>query len=307
MKKSSTQWRGLVIVSFALSALCAPNAWACEGPSDQTFSSAYALIQAGSLEAAQAQLESLLSPNFSQPEVLNNLAAIAHLKGDTAQTLHWLNKAASVRPTYASILNNLALLSKKNQAAWAPLQLISGLPCKPARFTAMTLAEGKAYVAPPTKIPPYDIDVLSLLALPSDLSQDQSPANARQTVSDKGVQYGPLSLAVRAWAAAWRRQSPKDYLHYYASSFDFSSTGAKNRAQWELLRTKSLTRYQRIELELSGVQMLTLDPDLAQVSFHQRWRANAKTTLESRKVMTWKFEGGRWLIVAEHAKDLHKP
>lgn len=306
MKKYATHWRRLASLSLALQALCASTAWACEGPSHQTFSSAYALIQAGSLGAARTQLESLFSPKFSQPEVLNNLAAIAQLKGDSAQALAWLNQATTLKPPYASIRNNLAL-SKQQPANWTPLQLISSLPCKPVQYTAMTLAEGMAYVAPPRKIPDYDTDVLSGLTLQSDSYQEPFQDEMQDYWAQTDVQSASLSLAVGAWAASWRRQLPKEYLSYYASDFNFADTGASSRTQWERLRTQRLTQYKSIELELSDLQLLALASDLVQVSFHQRWRANAQTTRESKKTMTWQFQQDQWMILAEHAKDLPKP
>lgn len=308
MKISPTQWRSLASLGLALHALCAPNAWACEGPNHQTFSSASALIRSGSFEVAQAQLEGLLSPKFPQPEVLNNLAAVSHLKGNSAKALTWLNQAMALKPTYASIRNNLALLSNKQSANSVPLQLISNLPCEVGQYTAMTLAEGKAYVVPPKNFNIYDADVLSTLALQSDQYpeqyQDESEPEEHEEGLIKAVQLPSLSSAVQAWAAAWRQQSTKDYLRYYASNFNFSDTGARSRSQWERLRTQRLTKYQSIELELSDVNILGLTSDLMQVSFHQRWRANAQTTRESNKTMTWQFQKGHWLILAEHAKDL---
>ena len=132
---------------FSLLLVMVHDASACKSPIEQTFSAAYGQIISGELGQAQLQLDKLFRQSPHQPEVLNNLAALAQLRGNLGQARDLINEASKHRPAYASIFSNRELLSERYSLQASRIQLIANLPCQQDQHLAMTVAMVKTFVS----------------------------------------------------------------------------------------------------------------------------------------------------------------
>ena len=132
---------------FSLLWVMVHDASACKSPIEQTFSAAYGQIISGELGQAQLQLDKLFRQSPHQPEVLNNLAALAQLRGNLGQARELINEASKHRPAYASIFSNRELLSERYSLQASRIQLIANLPCQHDQHLAMTVAMAKTFVS----------------------------------------------------------------------------------------------------------------------------------------------------------------
>lgn len=317
---------------------------ACESPIEQTFSAAYGQIISGELGQAQLQLDKLFRQSPHQPEVLNNLAALAQLRGNPEQARDLINEASKYRPAYASILSNRKLLSGQYSPQAAPIQLIANLPCQQDQHLVMTLAMVKTLasqtgevdfqhekdylLASETWASPSGMELnfladaepdelvepdasgqtaakLNLFPLKLQALPTPTPIPPHAPATTPAIQESEsLQIALQSWARAWREQSTQAYLSFYASTFDYSGTGASSRAQWKQRRTQRLARYQSIQLELTDIQYIKKAAQVVAVSFNQRWQGDALIIFSPGKTMHWKFHQGRWEILTEKSIDL---
>jgi CubicO group peptidase (beta-lactamase class C family)/chromosome segregation ATPase len=104
---------------------------------------------------------------------------------------------------------------------------------------------------------------------------------------------------VRAWAGAWSQQAVDDYLGHYSA--DFQPADGSVRAVWAAQRRKRLRRPKFIEVEISDMQIESLDANRARATFRQAYRADRYHDVVV-KVLDLARDGGRWWIVGELAR-----
>ena len=304
-------------LAFVLSA--AQNVSACETSDDLIFNKAYALIQSGQLDEAQQQLESLSSPS-PRPEVLNNLAAIAQQKNKWERAVSLVSQALVQSPNYASINTNYRLISSSRNV---PLQLIEKLPCKENAHASMNITQAidianksrearyQGELTAPAQANQFelhfDLSELPLSELESADFESNAPQVANPVIQPESLNASKkeanqkiktLELALKRWAKAWQEQSIKDYLDFYARDFNFASTGAGSRVEWERTRRERLSKYKAIKLVLTAVHYKAMADNVMQVRFNQKWQGDRKVILTHGKTMIWRLQQGQWQIIA---------
>ena len=98
------------------------------------------------------------------------------------------------------------------------------------------------------------------------------------------------------WAEAWSQQRADDYLAFYSD--DFQPPADRSREQWQQERRGRIESPSFIDLSLSAVQAIFLDPRRVSIRFHQRYRSDAYEDAVV-KVVVLGWEGDSWRILQE--------
>ncbi|MDO8264713.1 MAG: hypothetical protein Q7T21_16040 [Gallionella sp.] len=130
-------------------------------------------------------------------------------------------------------------------------------------------------------------------ASPTDSSQ-LPPVAASQNKANDGRQK--VSAIVSDWAKAWAAKDADNYLSFYAP--EFRPPHGLARSAWEKQRRNRLSRYRKIEIELSGLTV-SLEKDTATVEFVQSFKADGFSETGLPKRLDLKLHGTRWMIVKE--------
>jgi len=105
-----------------------------------------------------------------------------------------------------------------------------------------------------------------------------------------------IRSAVSAWAQAWAAQDVKRYLASYAPAF--KPPDGQSRKAWEALRRARVSGPRRIQVSVSGVELVRHDDDRAAATFRQDYRSDRYQD-SVRKTLELVRDGERWLIVDE--------
>lgn len=103
-----------------------------------------------------------------------------------------------------------------------------------------------------------------------------------------------------SWAQAWSAQQVEDYLEFYARGF--RPPGGMGRKEWEAQRRPRILKPARIEIELSALEIESVGPQRARVSFDQEYRSDSCQDVV-RKTQELVREDGGWKILAEQVRD----
>lgn len=96
------------------------------------------------------------------------------------------------------------------------------------------------------------------------------------------------------WAASWRAKDVERYLGFYSKGF---APARSTNAKWEAERRRLVGKPGPIDLKIEGVKAAG-KADAVQTSFTQTYTSsNFKD--QSDKLLTWRQEGGKWVIVKE--------
>ena len=98
-----------------------------------------------------------------------------------------------------------------------------------------------------------------------------------------------------AWAAAWSARAFATYQAHYAAGF--VPENRLSREAWAKQRENRLTRPNRIQVELSDVQVAVAG-ETARTTFVQNYTSDTFSETSS-KTLAWIREGGQWLIERE--------
>jgi adhesin transport system outer membrane protein len=132
--------------------------------------------------------------------------------------------------------------------------------------------------------PAVAVPVAAPAALPVKQQAPQADEAAAETVAQR----------LRDWAAAWMAKDVDRYFTFYAKDFAPSkSTSAK----WIQERRRLVTKPGPITVDVGEIQAVPKG-DTVVTSFEQTYTsANFKD--KTRKVLTWRFVDGQWVIVKE--------
>jgi murein L,D-transpeptidase YafK len=126
---------------------------------------------------------------------------------------------------------------------------------------------------------------------PMQLAAASTAAPAPQPALNAAIQ-----ATVTAWAQAWSAKDVERYLAFYAPAF--KTPGGEPRAAWEELRRKRVAGPNKIQVSISGVDVLRRDDARAAVTFRQRYRSD-RFQGSTRKALELVRDGKHWLIVEE--------
>jgi hypothetical protein len=123
-------------------------------------------------------------------------------------------------------------------------------------------------------------------------------------VTEVLAEIGPneeIKTVLTDWAAAWSGQDVEGYLDAYSDRF--VPTGTQTLAQWEAQRRQRLARPERIEVELSEIEVLVFDARRARARVVQAYRSDRYSDV-TRKEFQMVHEGGRWQITSERTLEV---
>ena len=130
----------------------------------------------------------------------------------------------------------------------------------------------------------------------ADAAQQEQAEGAPAATPQPAEGDPAIRAPLEAWAQAWAAQDVERYLGSYAPGF--KPAGGQSRIAWEKLRRHRVTEPRRIELSISGMQVLRGSEDRVMVSFRQDYRSNLYQD-SVRKRLGLVRHGSEWLIAEE--------
>ncbi len=131
-------------------------------------------------------------------------------------------------------------------------------------------------------------------AAPEPEPPAESPAATRAVPDLAPVE--PVLDMVASWAAAWSAQHADSYLSFYAQTY--SPPGDLSLTQWRESRRERISRPDRIEVQITDLEVELLAAERARVRFRQDYASdNYKDSV--RKLLELVREDGQWKIQNE--------
>lgn len=251
------------------------------------------------------------------PEPYNNLAVLYAGANDLDKAREALSRAIQTNPSYGVAHENLgdiyALLASRayskalqldasNEAVKPKLALIRDL-FRPGDKSPLAVAASATPAAAPT--------APVLPAPPAPAAQPTGPAVAAAPAPAAGTgrpmpappapketppaAEAAVTSAVQAWASAWAARDVPAYLAAYAP--DFEPPKGMTRDAWAREREARIAGKSRISVKVETLQV-SAQGEQATARFRQIYSADG-LNVSSRKTLTLRKRGERWLIVRE--------
>jgi hypothetical protein len=122
------------------------------------------------------------------------------------------------------------------------------------------------------------------------LVSEENPPDLEEPVDSVDVVVSQFLI----WLKAWEAQKINSYLSFYSKDFKDSK---RPRESWEDQRRKDFGSSSGVSIEVSDIQILRAD-DAVEMSFIQSYKSDRISDV-GKKVLIWKNEGDRWMIVKE--------
>ncbi|MBD3767445.1 MAG: hypothetical protein IE928_05740 [Gammaproteobacteria bacterium] len=124
------------------------------------------------------------------------------------------------------------------------------------------------------------------------------PTPAQKEAAQRKANQQAIHQALKHWSEAWSKQDVKAYFASYAPRY---SPKSSTRKAWMDYRQERILAPKRIKVELSGIKIVLLKPNLARVSFLQSYTSD---TLRVRNQKTLELEliNNTWLITFESGR-----
>ncbi len=256
-------------------------------------------------------------PNL--PEPYNNLAVLYADQGQYDKARKALETAIKTHPSYATAHENLGdiyarmaseaydkalQLDNGNTRAQNKLSLIKELfssTGKPIQLASKSPPAGKEAAAPVLPIRPAESakplelkPVAPKATEPEKVVETPKPEPKEAAVA--GNQDKEITSAVQNWANAWSSKKVDKYLASYGDSFQ--TPNGESREEWEELRRERISKPASINVEVSKIHVKMESPNLAKVSFKQKYRAGGMAKRTSKTLVMQK-SGDKWYIEQE--------
>ena len=109
-----------------------------------------------------------------------------------------------------------------------------------------------------------------------------------------------ITSAVNNWAQAWSAKNLDQYFASYGASFQPAK--GESRKAWEQQRRERITRPAKINVEVSNINITSIEANSAKVRFKQSYRADSKP-IYTTKTLVMKKQGNNWFIEQEIASN----
>jgi Flp pilus assembly protein TadD len=239
-------------------------------------------------------------PNL--PEPYNNLAVLYADQGQFDKARKALETAIKTHPTYATAHENLGdiyarmaseaydkalQLDTSNTRAQGKLSLIKDLFGTGNKTTIAAKDSAKSDAKVTNPIRPADMKKVDVA---TTKTSTDTPKNDEDT----------LTAAVNTWAQAWSSKNLDQYFASYGASFQPAK--GQSRKEWENQRKDRISKPSKISVNLSNINVTSIDSNNAKVRFKQAYRADGKPIYTS-KTLVMKKEGDNWYIQQEIASN----
>lgn len=240
-------------------------------------------------------------PNL--PEPYNNLAVLYADQGQFDKARKALETAIKTHPSYATAHENLGdiyarmaseaydkalQLDTGNTRAQSKLMLIKDLFGTGNKTTVASKEPAKAVsTVRATESKPVE-------AKKADVAPEKAPVDTAKN-SDEA-----LTNAVNNWSQAWASKNLDKYFASYGASF--KPAKGESRKAWEEQRRERITKPSKISIEVSNLNITSIDSNNAKVRFKQSYRADSKP-IRTTKTLMMKKAGDNWFIEQEIASN----
>lgn len=289
MKNIYVQIQSLAIVAclaFGLQA-CSVNDILPDAGFNTLMVEADAAIHDGRWDIATSKLEQASS---MQP---NNLS----VKLKLGQVYQQGGKLALAHNTYQQIIDAAATAKGKDievvQTARSQQAKLGFKPIDKATVLEPVSAAAAPVTTESGVQPPVKAQTPEAVPLPSEpiALKDESPQPVSDSVSDQAV----ISERLEAWRLAWQQQRVSDYLAFYRADF---TGGLSSHAAWRQQRTGRIEEAKDLQIDISGLQVVLQDANLATVTFTQVYQAANHRDVGLKTLHLQKIND-QWLIANE--------
>ncbi|MSP86817.1 MAG: tetratricopeptide repeat protein [Methylotenera sp.] len=239
-------------------------------------------------------------PNL--PEPYNNLAVLYADQGQFDKARKALETAIKTHPTYATAHENLGDIYARmaSEAYDKALQLDTSNTRAQSKLSLIKDLFGtgnKTTIA--SKEPAKTSSKATSPARSTDVKKVDDPTT-KASVDVAKSSEDSLTSAVNNWAQAWSSKNLDQYFASYGANFQ--PTKGESRKQWEQQRKERITKPSKISVNLSSLNINTIDGNNAKVRFKQAYRADGKP-IYTTKTLVMKKEGDNWYIQQELANN----
>ena len=251
-------------------------------------------------------------PNL--PEPYNNLAVLYADQGQFDKARKALETAIKTHPSYATAHENFGdiyarmaseaydkalQLDTSNTRAEGKLSMIKDLF---GTGNKTTLAS-KETVKVANPIRPADTkpaDVKKVAVAPTKTAVEPTKVEPIKNVEPAKNSDADITSAVNNWAQAWSAKNLDQYFASYGASFQPAK--GESRKAWEQQRRERITRPAKINVEVSNINITSIEANSAKVRFKQSYRADSKP-IYTTKTLVMKKQGNNWFIEQEIASN----
>ncbi|HYN54625.1 MAG TPA: tetratricopeptide repeat protein [Methylotenera sp.] len=236
-------------------------------------------------------------PNL--PEPYNNLAVLYADQGQFDKARKALETAIKTHPSYATAHENLGDIYARmaSEAYDKALQLDTGNTRAQSKLSLIKDLFGtgnKITIA--AKEP---VKVANQIR-PTDVKKPDAVVPEKTTANVATDSNEAITAAVNNWAHAWSSQNVDKYFASYGAGF--KPAKGETRKAWEQQRKERITNPNKISVELSNINITSVDSENAKVRFKQSYRADGKP-ISTTKTLMMKKDGDNWFIEQEIAKN----
>lgn len=246
----------------------------------------------GQYDKARVALEMAIRTNPSYATAHENMGDVYARLASQAY-----NKALQLDNGNAAVPPKLALIRELFKPNLPTARAASATPVVTAAATPAPAAKPAPMPAPiPAVAPPSKPVVAAVPVKPAaPVVAPSAPVAKPVPVPVESAAAKDAEAAVTAWAKAWAAKDMNTYLGAYSP--EFTPSGKQSRSAWEKERRSRIMGKSRISLTLEHLSA-QVNGNEAEVKFHQVYKADA-LSVASRKTLTLKKHGNRWLITQE--------
>ncbi len=235
------------------------------------------------------------------PEPYNNLAVLYAEQGQYEKARKALETAIKTHPSYATAYDNLGdIYARMASVAYdKALQLDSTNTRTQTKLSLIKdlFGTGNKITIAANEAPKVTNSAHMPETKPTELKKPET--TVEKATSDTSKKMDDEILAsVNNWANAWSAKNLDKYFASYGSNFNPAK--GESRKAWEVQRRERITRPTKISVELSNINITSIDSNNAKVSFKQSYQAGDKPIYTS-KTLIMKKSGDNWLIEKEIA------
>ncbi len=233
-------------------------------------------------------------PNL--PEPYNNLAVLYADQGQFDKARKALETAIKTHPSYATAHENLGDIYARmaSEAYDKALQLDTGNARAQGKLSLIKDLFGTGNK---TTIASKETTKVANQIRPADMKKSDV-ASEKMTINATINSNDAITEAVNNWAQAWSSQNVDKYFASYGAGF--KPAKGESRKAWEQQRKERITKPSNINVELSNINIASIDSENAKVRFKQSYRADGKP-ISTTKTLVMKKDGDNWYIQQEIA------
>ena len=276
------------------------NAYLAANPKDPQalFMKGIILVESGKRDDAIKAFTDLTDKYPNLPEPYNNLAVLYADAGQYDKAKKALETAIKTHPSYATAHENLGDIYARmaSEAYDKALQLDTG---NTRAQSKLSLIKDLFGTGNKTTIAAKEPTKVANQIRPADVKKPE--VTPEKTTADVTMNSNEaITAAVNSWAQAWSSQNVNKYFASYGAGF--KPAKGESRKAWEQQRKERITKPSSINVELSNINITSVDSDNAKVRFKQSYRADGKP-ISTTKTLVMKKDGDNWFIEQEIANN----